>query len=247
MPGLCALKNSNFREFAVSIVFILADCERCGQVDRNRLVFLSFQTVPVFAAVCRFKNFYVLAVDCKPCMCPGNVVAGDVNVFASTCELQHNTGTITCHNCTAGHSGDRCEACAQDFYGVPTDPTVSPPLFALFCLQNICAQLGISLAVVSCTACCSCRATAGDACRACATAERTRATARQVTVSTVGRTRRARSATCAGPLTSVTSPSLRAKVGEATKCCRILYSCSIYACGEPPAKSRDFAPGLAIG
>ena len=58
-------------------------------------------------------------------MCPGNVIEGATNVFATTCELQGGTGTYKCINCTEGHQGDHCKECTQDFYGVPSDPTVS--------------------------------------------------------------------------------------------------------------------------
>lgn len=74
----------------------------------------------------------LITVDCKPCMCPGNVIESATNVFATTCELQSGTGTSKCNNCTVGHGGDQCDICVQGYYGVPTDPTVStaPVLFA---------------------------------------------------------------------------------------------------------------------
>ncbi|XP_064617027.1 laminin subunit gamma-1-like [Liolophura sinensis] len=55
---------------------------------------------------------------CKPCMCPGNVVDGTVNAFASGCDA-----TGKCINCTAGHQGDRCEMCIEGYYGVPENAT----------------------------------------------------------------------------------------------------------------------------
>ena len=55
-------------------------------------------------------------------MCPGNVVAGDINVFAMTCEMSGNS--LVCINCTEGHGGDRCEYCVDQWYGDPTDTMV---------------------------------------------------------------------------------------------------------------------------
>ena len=57
-------------------------------------------------------------------MCPGNVVDGDINVFASTCELLPG-GRHRCLNCSPGHGGDECDYCLDQWYGVPTDPQVS--------------------------------------------------------------------------------------------------------------------------
>ena len=61
--------------------------------------------------------------DCKACECPGNVIDGDVNVFASTCQLLPD-GRPQCINCTEGHDGLNCEYCIEGFYGVPIDPEV---------------------------------------------------------------------------------------------------------------------------
>ena len=66
-------------------------------------------------------------------MCPGNVVEGATNVFATICELQGGTGNYKCINCTEGHQGDHCEECAQDFYGVPSDPTVRNTIVSYLC------------------------------------------------------------------------------------------------------------------
>ena len=57
-------------------------------------------------------------------MCPGDVIAGDVNVFAHACQLGP-LGTPVCDNCTEGHGGDQCDRCMDHWYGVPTDPLVS--------------------------------------------------------------------------------------------------------------------------
>ncbi|ESO83894.1 hypothetical protein LOTGIDRAFT_168935 [Lottia gigantea] len=62
------------------------------------------------------------ANDCKPCMCPGNVVQGDVNVFATTCQLDN--GNQKCINCSEGHGGNRCEICLENYYGEPENAQV---------------------------------------------------------------------------------------------------------------------------
>ena len=66
------------------------------------------------------------ADDCQSCMCPGSVVDGAINVFASTCTLNVD-GTHTCINCTEGHQGNNCETCIPDFYGTPENITVYNP------------------------------------------------------------------------------------------------------------------------
>ena len=65
-----------------------------------------------------------------PCMCPGNVIEADVNVFAHTCSLGP-AGTPVCHNCTEGHGGDQCDVCVDQWYGVPADPQVRRGLFKM--------------------------------------------------------------------------------------------------------------------
>ncbi|KAK2151249.1 hypothetical protein NP493_2656g00002 [Ridgeia piscesae] len=56
--------------------------------------------------------------DCQPCMCPGNVVASEVNVFASECVLTPG-GMVECVNCSDGHSGGQCDVCVEGWYGTP--------------------------------------------------------------------------------------------------------------------------------
>ena len=62
--------------------------------------------------------------DCKPCLCPGNAVAQEPNVFAATCR-SHTNGGYVCLNCTQGHGGDHCESCVNNWYGTPTNASVS--------------------------------------------------------------------------------------------------------------------------
>ena len=54
------------------------------------------------------------------------MVAGDVNVFATTCIALTGDAdnAYECVNCTEGHGGKQCEECLPDFFGVPTDPNV---------------------------------------------------------------------------------------------------------------------------
>ncbi|XP_064648797.1 laminin-like protein lam-2 [Lineus longissimus] len=60
--------------------------------------------------------------DCKPCMCPSNVIAGDINVFASTCSLGSLGGPI-CQGCASGHTGQQCQFCAEGWFGQPSNIT----------------------------------------------------------------------------------------------------------------------------
>ncbi|XP_023930665.1 laminin-like protein lam-2 [Lingula anatina] len=60
--------------------------------------------------------------DCRPCMCPGNVVSGDINVFALLCTLDQD-GSPTCNDCVTGHGGRRCNECVQGYYGQPENIT----------------------------------------------------------------------------------------------------------------------------
>ena len=62
--------------------------------------------------------------DCKPCLCPGNAIAGEINSFADTCQSRSN-GESVCLNCSEGHGGDHCEFCIQDYYGTPANSSVS--------------------------------------------------------------------------------------------------------------------------
>ena len=58
-------------------------------------------------------------------MCPGNVVAGALNVFADSCTWDSNNKAPKCNDCATGHGGDHCEVCVDQFYGTPEDPAVS--------------------------------------------------------------------------------------------------------------------------
>ncbi len=53
---------------------------------------------------------------CKKCMCPG--VNG--NEHGKTCGFDSLTGSFKCY-CEHGYSGDRCEKCANGFYGNPME------------------------------------------------------------------------------------------------------------------------------
>jgi len=57
-------------------------------------------------------------------MCPGNVVASEVNVFASECVLAPG-GMVECVNCSDGHSGGQCDVCVEGWYGTPRNASVS--------------------------------------------------------------------------------------------------------------------------
>ncbi|KAG8444246.1 hypothetical protein GDO86_009434 [Hymenochirus boettgeri] len=56
--------------------------------------------------------------DCKPCACPLTLKS---NNFSPTCHLDKNQGVI-CDSCPLGYTGQRCERCADGYYGQPTVP-----------------------------------------------------------------------------------------------------------------------------
>ncbi|ESO06966.1 hypothetical protein HELRODRAFT_76869, partial [Helobdella robusta] len=64
--------------------------------------------------------------SCKPCMCPGNV--NDMNASAlvhsslRTCNTTSAT-TYVC-NCDPSYIGDKCDKCADGYYGTPDNPNV---------------------------------------------------------------------------------------------------------------------------
>ncbi|GFN92909.1 hypothetical protein PoB_001941500 [Plakobranchus ocellatus] len=60
--------------------------------------------------------------DCLPCGCPGSIVGGDVNVFATSCSA-NEAGDPVCTNCTDGHGGNRCEFCLDGYFGTPENAT----------------------------------------------------------------------------------------------------------------------------
>ncbi|UYV80205.1 LAMB1 [Cordylochernes scorpioides] len=60
---------------------------------------------------------YGLDIPCRPCSCPGTMDSG-VN-HAHTCELDPRTQNVVCH-CEPGYAGERCDRCANNYYGEPT-------------------------------------------------------------------------------------------------------------------------------
>ncbi|CAH1787412.1 unnamed protein product [Owenia fusiformis] len=100
--------------------------------------------------------------DCSPCMCPGNVIEGDLNVFASTCSVKGDSHM--CHNCTEGHGGDRCQVCLQDWYGQPENVSNA---------GGVCSQCSCNNRAITCDTetgyCIDCaNNTAGQHCDICA-------------------------------------------------------------------------------
>uniref|UniRef100_A0A8C4R2A7 Uncharacterized protein n=1 Tax=Eptatretus burgeri TaxID=7764 RepID=A0A8C4R2A7_EPTBU len=58
------------------------------------------------------------AHDCHLCACPLNTPS---NNFSPTCHLD-SSGDVVCDQCHLGYAGNRCERCAEGFYGEPSVP-----------------------------------------------------------------------------------------------------------------------------
>ncbi|XP_063299217.1 laminin subunit alpha-2 isoform X3 [Pelobates fuscus] len=58
------------------------------------------------------------AEDCHPCACPLTLKS---NNFSPTCHLDRNRGLI-CDACPPGYAGQRCERCANGYFGQPSVP-----------------------------------------------------------------------------------------------------------------------------
>ncbi|KAK6194778.1 hypothetical protein SNE40_000338 [Patella caerulea] len=102
--------------------------------------------------------------DCKPCMCPGNVIRKEDNVFATKCELDAGGGGPKCTNCTEGHGGNRCETCVTGYYGQPENTTVNDGK----CVPCLCNGRADTCDTVT-GICVNCRNnTAGKECEICA-------------------------------------------------------------------------------
>ena len=72
--------------------------------------------------------------DCAPCPCPGGPFSA--NQFSPTCVLASD-GQPTCNNCSKGHSGRRCEVCADGYFG---QPMVRRTFFQETMRRKCCAQ-----------------------------------------------------------------------------------------------------------
>ncbi|XP_063686656.1 laminin subunit gamma-1-like isoform X2 [Bolinopsis microptera] len=68
--------------------------------------------------------------SCKKCQCP----EADRS-FSNTCEIQD--GSFVCTNCTLGHAGDRCEVCADGFFGEPSYDNPNQVCTECTCNDNI--------------------------------------------------------------------------------------------------------------
>ncbi|XP_071040425.1 laminin subunit beta-1 isoform X2 [Parasteatoda tepidariorum] len=60
-----------------------------------------------------------VGIPCRPCPCPG--VAGSGLSHAQSCELDPRSQNVLCL-CDVGYAGERCDRCANNYYGQPTVP-----------------------------------------------------------------------------------------------------------------------------
>ncbi|XP_035224803.1 laminin subunit beta-1-like isoform X2 [Stegodyphus dumicola] len=60
-----------------------------------------------------------VGIPCRPCPCPGTVDSGLSH--ANSCELDPRTQNVICL-CDVGYAGERCDRCANNYYGDPTVP-----------------------------------------------------------------------------------------------------------------------------
>ena len=58
-------------------------------------------------------------VPCRECRCPDTRASG--HSYAETCYLDQEEGQPVCH-CEDGYAGDRCDECADNFFGHPELP-----------------------------------------------------------------------------------------------------------------------------
>lgn len=58
-------------------------------------------------------------IACRPCPCPG--IPGEGHNFGATCALDSRTQNVIC-NCEEGYAGERCDRCANNYYGNPEVP-----------------------------------------------------------------------------------------------------------------------------
>uniref|UniRef100_T1IRE1 Laminin subunit beta-1 n=1 Tax=Strigamia maritima TaxID=126957 RepID=T1IRE1_STRMM len=58
-------------------------------------------------------------IPCRACQCPGLKDSG--HSYADTCYLDNHLHTVVC-NCPEGYAGERCDRCANNYYGNPDTP-----------------------------------------------------------------------------------------------------------------------------
>ncbi|XP_064483603.1 laminin subunit beta-1-like isoform X2 [Ornithodoros turicata] len=58
-------------------------------------------------------------IPCRPCPCPGTAESGVSH--ATSCDLDPHSGNVICH-CSQGYVGERCDRCANNYYGEPNVP-----------------------------------------------------------------------------------------------------------------------------
>ncbi|XP_037091485.1 laminin subunit beta-1-like isoform X2 [Pollicipes pollicipes] len=58
-------------------------------------------------------------IPCRPCPCPDTRESG--HSFAERCYLDPSTESVVCQ-CQQGHTGTRCDVCADNYFGNPEEP-----------------------------------------------------------------------------------------------------------------------------
>lgn len=58
-------------------------------------------------------------IGCRPCRCPDTVASN--HTHSEACELDGRTNDMVCY-CKDGYAGDRCQVCAENFFGHPELP-----------------------------------------------------------------------------------------------------------------------------
>lgn len=166
---LCASGYRRLNNTLVNGVCLKCDCNNhapaCDPFTGKCLVCLD-HTTGEKCDKCQF-GFYGdptqgQADDCKPCACP---LLEESNNFSPSCVAsQAATGGYVCTQCPRGYTGDRCDRCAEGFFG-------SPSTLGGRCVPCDCGP-GVNTSIAGwCDhetgLCTRCRGTINDDCKTC--------------------------------------------------------------------------------